>query len=823
MFGVDRIATCGAVLACCAAVSLSAETPPKANPPDTGSNVIEYRKVLAPADREEEWRPVGVPRYIPMDPDDFEQKVAQANAASQPVAGGAGACIVAARYEAHLEGETLAEGRALLNVRHTIGRATLMPLEPCGLCLADASWADRDGETARLGLGPDGRTAVLVEASGTLELHWSLAGRRDALGAIDFDFLQLPPSPASEIVLELPPGLVPRVDRGIVAADVPSDGPTRRWSIRLEGDNRARLRIAPAGDPMGHGKLTEVHETTVYEVREDGIEITGRFLLDVLNQPLEQLALLLDPHVRLVAAKLDERDLTWSMAASEGDGTVQRAVLQMPQPLEGFSREVRVRAFAPIGPAGVWPLPRIRSQGLFWEGADATLRVRRPLVMEDFVVEGGRQSGMGPLPAPAEGESIRIQFFQPDATVRVALARENVPLELDYGVKVELSAGQVTGRFVGRFRVAQGERFRLEADVARQWVVDSVEADPAGAIGDWRIERRKPKGRKLVVELATPLSPHRPIQLAVVGRRLQSPVGRAQKAAELAPVRFRQTRAKRRLMAVDTVEPYQLVLTGEERVHRREPQSLDVEDLKLFAQPPRGLIFDDDQRVGDLAIALAARKPAFSANVRVEAGVSPAALSETYWVRVVPQSARLGSVVVELAGRPDAPIHWYLGSSDEAVRLGGDDDVADASDDAGDDAKDDASDDAGDDATAEQEAGGEPSTPRQRWEIRLTPSRSEPFEFHAARSGPPHQRMSIGLMQLPDAAQQQGTVEIHALGPQTPRIENRRLIRLLDESNVRGGPEIAPARFRYDPAQDVGGPDSLAVSFSPGEEPACHG
>ena len=101
---------------------------------------------------------------------------------------------------------------------------TLMSLESCGLAVGRAHWTSDTSKAATLGLGSDGDLAVLVTRSGQLAFEWSLSGRRDDTGTLDFA-LELPPCPSSLLILDLPRDLTPL--RHAEALPLPST-PSRR-------------------------------------------------------------------------------------------------------------------------------------------------------------------------------------------------------------------------------------------------------------------------------------------------------------------------------------------------------------------------------------------------------------------------------------------------------------------------------------------------------------------------------------------------------------------------------------------------------------------
>ncbi|MDZ7619855.1 MAG: hypothetical protein U1E05_22885, partial [Patescibacteria group bacterium] len=127
-----------------------------------GSEVLRFRRVLAPAASREDW-PLGQQKYLPIGPADFEKLLSEATAPvavanRSPVA----PRISQAEYAARLDGNRLIEGSGLLWVEHASETRSLMRLDPCGLAVSKAFWADEDPRPAILGLGVGDALDLLV-------------------------------------------------------------------------------------------------------------------------------------------------------------------------------------------------------------------------------------------------------------------------------------------------------------------------------------------------------------------------------------------------------------------------------------------------------------------------------------------------------------------------------------------------------------------------------------------------------------------------------------------------------------------------------------
>ena len=750
---------------------------------------LRFIRVYAPADRLQDW-PRGDVKYVPMEPKEFERLLSVAQSAGpglrRSVAG-----VAAARYHARLADDRLVDGEATLEIFHVAAGGVLLPLAPCGLAVHNPRWAGAEEQAATLGLAEDGKLEVLVEREGRLQLDWSLRGRRDPAGVVRFE-LALPRCPINHFSLDVPEGLTPVAEHGVVLPAGRPEAGLRRWQIELGGHHRTALRLVPAEVPESYRRLILLRQSLAYDFTLYGVEVSARLQLDVHNEPLERAVLLLDPELQLVTARLGDVEVPWSVEPGSEDEPT-RVVLLLPEPIQGTGRVLRLGARAPLKVDQPWQLPAIRLEDASWQEGSATLLVPSPLRLEQLVPVRCRQSKTGPLPTPRSGELAELQYFAADATAQIVLTQTEAPLKLDCAAAIELSEREMTGLVRAKFHVAEGEHFRLEADVARRWLIDSVESVPAAAVEEWSAERTAAEAGRLTIRLARPVTPDRPVELAISGRRLHSPLRRTLRVDDLVLLRFHAAPGGRRLVAVRSRTPsYQIDLDGTEKLTRIDPQSLDRAAVELFAGPPRGMLFEDDAGAESMRLRLETRKPSYSATIQAEATVSGSSLAESYRLVCVPETARVDRVLVQFSLARQGALRWTLGAEDErqltARRLS-----------------------AAEEAQAQLPAEGE------TWEINVRPSRSGRFEIHGSRTTPCTGQEPISLVRLPEASAQQATLVVRSEGPTPVRITNRRLTPIPSETSPPDRYPTARATYQYDPARDGIPRPQAAVTVAPGD------
>jgi len=757
---------------------------------------VRFQRVYVPADRLQDW-PLGNVQYMPMEPADFERLVRMSQT---PSARTSVVRTVTAQYQGRLERPGLLAGKAIVDVQLSDDAPTLLPLGPCGLAISNARWNDDQGteggsaedrqSPASLGAGYDGVLAVLVEKSGRLEFDFSLEGRQDAHGAATFQF-ELPSCPASRLVLDLPEETTPSADNGVIEETGSADEGFRRWQVELGGHRRCRLRISPAGVPDREPRLATVWESAEYRFSPRGVDVSTDLNFVAHDQPLQQVALALDPGLRLVGAEYGDTPVRWTARPADGEPQT-RVTIALPEPIEGTGRVLRLSALAPLVLDRPAKLPRIHPQGLFWQEGRATLLVPAPLLIQQIVPRGCRQRGIPLLP----GESAEFEYFRRDASIEVLLSRRRASVQLASGTAIALGAGQIAAEIQAVYTVRDGAEFVLEADVGRRWMIDSVETlPPPSLIDQWTLEKGRGGKQKLVIRLAKPLSPARSVRLVIAARRLQSVLdGDVVPLQFLPPANCQEMEAKH-LVAVRALGPYRLKLANDEHLRRINPRSLDAAETKLFAQPPRDLLFEGNGGVSALRIALERQEPLYSGELKVEATAGPQRLEERYLVDCRPQSARVDRVLVQFSHARDADLHWALGAEDDrqlnARRLTIDELI---------------------------DAGLDPE--RETWELVLRRPRSEPFQIIATRDVEPGENEPISLVSLPDAVTQRGKLVIFSRGPHSVRIANRGLMSIPAEAAMPGRYRTVRATYRYDPDATAAADGEATVSVSISSETA---
>jgi len=379
-----------------------------------GDTPLRIRKIKARENLLQNWSFDHV-RRVPMQPEEFERLVRTIRAAAPDVRRSV-VGVAAARYQARMVDGRLV-GRASLEIFHRAAGDVLLALEPCGLAVGEAVWETAGQEAAVLGLGEQGSLEVLVKRAGTLGFDWSLAGVGDAAKTVEFE-LRLPRSPSTQLVLELPKQTAPRVEHGVIVGLGGDGDSTGRWRIELGGRHRCRLRVVPTDESALQERLTRVRQSLVYDFSLHGVEVRADLHLDVRDEPLEQVAVSLDPGLQLAGAQCGGSAVPWTVVRPGSDSRATSVVLELPEPIDRIERTLRLRALGKPQIGRRWRLPRIRPEGVFWQEGTATLSVPTPLVLQEVTPIEGRLSS--PLSVLGTRETVEVEYFAADSAVEVA-------------------------------------------------------------------------------------------------------------------------------------------------------------------------------------------------------------------------------------------------------------------------------------------------------------------------------------------------------------------------------------------------------------------
>jgi len=768
------------------------------------SSSIQYRRVFVPADRPEDW-PVGKLNFRPTDPKEFEDLARRLEASpSSPAL--AGARLPRIRYQARLEQDFLVEGQALCEITADGPDPTLLTLHPCPLTLTQVAWVEPLAGPAIWGLNAEQKLAVLVKHSGTLQINWTLRGRRLGPEGLFFS-LFLPSVPSSELLLDIPEQQLPLCDLGVLTGPLESPREKhRRWKMELGGHPQIGLKIIMAPQNGEQPGLTLVRQNSVYEFAPRGLELISQLTLETLNQPRTNLEVLLDPGLRLAVARVSEQPVEWGVLQEGTADEPTRILVQLPENMMAGSRVLTLEALGDIPLGQRFRLPGIHPADVFWQEGQATLRIPAPLVLEALQPVqlagqvSGRQIEVGPLP-DVPGESVVIQYFHDQAAVEVVVSRRPEQINVLGGTSVNWSADVITGTAKLDFTAVEQQTFSLPLLVSRQWLIDSVVSDPDYLLDDWRYRAAKEGDARLDVQLSKALALDRPVRLVIQGKLLRPPAGEPLPLSDLLMVKFPTARAQLWRLTLRTTGPERLEVQPSEDWKRLDVQQLDAKsetkwrDRLTWSEIQWLLESTSPGGVG--SARLLPRRTKYSAEVEVQVAATELATWESYRVLCQPEAGQsLERVLLHLSTtQPRAP-EWNLSAAHRDVSLTA--------------------------RLVSAPAGVSSSSGGEFWELRFSPPISGDFEIRGRRaclvpSGPER----LVLLDAPEALSPRRTLAVRLAGTTAIELRNHGLVSLpLPSDEAPAGPPLR-ALFRYDDLPDVAGANYVAlVRQAPGTYPA---
>jgi len=748
------------------------------------------RRVFAPHDRVKDW-PFNGQRFLPVDGKELERLVQVARSADRGAEAPAPVRVARGRYEARFVGSRLTGGVAELDIEHQGKGPAMLSLAPCKLALGEATWKGKRPQKPILGSDSDGALRVLVEASGRLAFPWTLQGRRQTGSTVRFS-LSLPTSAGNELVLDLPVDMVPRCPHGITLQEgTAADKSRRRWLIRLGAQNVTTLVIAPASATTPSDRLTLVRQSSNYRVSSRGVTLETRLTLDIHDHAIHRIVVASDPALRIVEARYGTSDVPWVEVVDPK--TQQRRVeLHPTEPIQGTDRVVTLRAMAPLPEKfqQPWTLPRLRPQGMSWQEGRATVAVLAPLSLLTIEPTGGR------LTPSLSVDSVSLEFFQLNAAVKLSVTHPRRRMTISTATTFKLGGGEIAGRSIALVRARSGHLFELSATVPEHWIIDEV--GPDEAVKRWELSTLKRQGgktlsRSLKVELRHGLTPQRPLKLIVSARARRSLVDRGSSIDALRLFSLPEAKVSRALVVLRPTPKFRLQLTGDERLERLDPQGLVAEDLRLFDQPPTGLVFLDNAQSLALRVSLKPQTPDYTAKVDVEVKVQAGELVESYQFDCTPQSSPIDRLLVHFSPSQVGNLKWSVANGrtnqlqiQQLLRT-------------------------------EQSARGLGFS-GETWRVTFRKPYTKPFRLLATRHRPLGKEattgpVSVALAALPEATSQTGKLVIRRSDRHPLVIDNHRLESIPSPTSEASERQGVQASFRYSPSREAPAADA-AVTIS---------
>ncbi|MBL8830557.1 MAG: hypothetical protein JNM18_26525, partial [Planctomycetaceae bacterium] len=765
---------------CCMLVGsgLIASPAPSADDAPTDPQ-LRFRRVHVPVDRLPD-----VPRddkkLVPVEAAKFEEMVRTLGLQHRELS--PSAAFAKAEYVGSWDGDTL-QGTVKFETG-PLPSSRRIPLLPLSLVLDDFRWTGRNTPPI-VATSADGVLAVIADQAGTLEAAWSIVGRRPAAGGIEF-LLRLPPAPLKRLLLDLPAGWGLASDVGTVTGSEADMSRAGRWTIELGGHERVALHIFRRDVIAQSRRLPLVRTATSYEFTGRGINVGSIWRLESHDEPLHEVSFVLDPGLQLIGAQYGETSLAWNLETDPANAST-RVSLRLPQPIQGVARPLRLEAVGSAVIDKTDVLPRLHPVGLAWQEGSLTTIVPEPFVIEQFEPLHCRQVRTSPLPEPLSGESIELQSFAPDATVRWRIGRTTTRLRVEQGTSVMLLEGTTTAQVVLAARVDSGERFQLTANVAPAWTIESVESSPPGRVSDWTLEPLGKNGaQQLSLRLHEPITPTEPARLVVTTRGAPHPLHDHVRSADLQPLHLPRTTVESHLLAVATAGAWRVQIDDDYELTRLTRDGLTQPELELLQTVDNAQIVRLDEHASPWSIRLEPRRSQSSARVEVDVRVDASLLHESYTIASQPALDPIERLLVHFTHSRVEPPQWRFkgdGAGEFRVRR----------------------------LSAEQQTALELPVAGETWEVTFLHPQRGALVLRAQRRTPLAAESPISLAVLPETNDQQGRLTVRAAADVPLVIDNHRLEATYPRQPPRETGDLRQM-FVYDPRRTLLGDAGPAIT-----------
>ena len=743
---------------------------------------------------------------VPIRREDVESMIQLINRAAQANPSADRVRISSARYRARLGGEQLVAGEAQLQVERLEPPAEdspktvdedappgkgdelfLLPLRPMRLAIGAASWhygEDQEPLAAIVGRDAIGSQVCLVPRPGRLDFSWSLKGRRDSLGELQFD-LHLPASPTSQLLLELPANVTPRINRGIVSKAVvpaedgssdssgsatPGQPETLVWTLELGGHDHVRLTITPENPFRQREQLTFLRQATSYGFTNTGLDVTIQLNLDVYNEPLRQIAVELG-ELELIEARVGEQPIQWSYRGQPNNGYHE---LSLPEAILGQNHQLVIRATGKLQLSRRWHLPVVRLRNAFWREGEIQLRIPHNMTLSRLRVGGGQVTRV--VPGEADVETRVIQLHQPAADIEVVVERRKEEIQLDTALEIAVLPPRVTARLTANLSSTYGSRFEIAAVVSPGWIVESVETEPVSSIDSYDIlpAGQDGSGGQLQLLLKTAVGPERPVRVIVRAHRVAGAIGMT--GNNLQPLRFEQIQEGNQVVSIRVDPPFQLQLRRDAELQRLKQEDLTPEQATAVNAQGAALLYRHSLAAEEMALFVRRIQPRYATEIAVQARIVGNLLQERYLVECTPRSSSLNRLVLHFSVPRDELIRWQI-EDDAAVSISAS-------------------------KLSVEEQAGLGISGGETWELVLSDPISTQFVLEAQRDSVFAESSRVSLLMLPEATSQLASLAILSADEGEVKVETVRLKSI--PPRVIPVDKYVPIRsmYRYQPSLD---------------------
>jgi len=644
-----------------------------------------------------------------------------------------------AEYSATFTGQSLISGTANANVRHLDQHPKFLEFQSSNLPISSLRWSEKK---AIWGTAPDGRTGVIVQKDHSeLNFKWEFNGRRLSKTVV-FD-LRIPQATLSHLRIKVPQGYLLKTSAGDVK------GPTTAeqagwefWSVSLGNRSEVRLIFRPIDQKKQSAPIIFADQTHAYTLSQDSLRLQAEFILEVSRAEINQLQLKLHPTLQIQSINYgNDTSLKWN---SNTNPAVNQVTIDLPGPLVGRARPLRIQAIGPVTLDQKWTLPQLEISESLLRNSQIRLAVDHSLELKKVSTIGCRQIDV--VTNPEQDSNLIFSQDRPDASITVILGLPATELSAHTYSVADLRGETWTMETRIHFQTqSKASLFTAECAIPTGWQVTDVQIFPhseESSLLDWEIKSLPRKQKSLQVRFPEAIDKDHPRTIRITAERRSVTSNDLMDLPIARPLNCRSVAAY-----------LSLSHPVEDRPVLQKPTTFDIltekeilkalENIEFFDRPQSEennttLTFFSDDITTDEVFSLQRKQLPLSANASVEINLNNNNLTEEFFIHCTPSGESINQILVYLTS-PGTSLQWeYV--ADQLVTLS-----------------------AQKLQTAVHQELNLPLT-GELWEINLHGPQNKPFRLRAKREKTFSLSSSPALAFVPLAKEFEGVIRLHTVG-----------------------------------------------------------
>ncbi|MDO5310160.1 MAG: hypothetical protein Q4G03_11820, partial [Planctomycetia bacterium] len=357
--------------------------------------------------------------------------------------------------------------------------ANLFPLQPFSMALSSPS-EPSDSIDELIPTYPDGQFYLPNLDSKTRRFRWSQRGRVDSLGVTRVD-LSFPSAIRTVLNLETPANTTLTSSNGSVEELTNASEPLapRLWRVTLGATGGTRVTVTPnmTQDVGDKPRLSSYRQETTYRFSREGCETVARFEFEKTDASNIEMELALDAPLALLSVEWNghAHEFFTDFAAQDANGVRLKLRPQETLGVESVD-ELKIVAFAPLT-LGISKAPRIRleTQTYSWRETVWRMSASQPLAITATHAHDATQA-RDAIRSRADVSSTRVfKLFRYDADVSVTLEEQRHAPLFDSATDCHVIGGDVFAKTTLFFNFDANSNGRVELPLADAWDVDAVQ------------------------------------------------------------------------------------------------------------------------------------------------------------------------------------------------------------------------------------------------------------------------------------------------------------------------------------------------------------